>query len=56
MKIIDPMYADEGSARLRMSEPDGDGAGPQGAALILELQRLRKSTRTEPAAAATHAP
>ena len=37
MKIIDPMYADEGSARLRMSEPDGDGAGPQGAALILEL-------------------
>jgi HlyD family secretion protein len=47
MKIIDPMYADEGSARLRMSEPDGDGAGPQGAALILELQRLRQAFERE---------
>ena len=47
MKIIDPMYADEGSARLRMSEQDGDGAGPQGAALILELQRLRQAFERE---------
>ena len=43
MKITDPMYADERSARLRISEPDDDGAGPQGAALILELQRLRQA-------------
>jgi HlyD family secretion protein len=43
MKMIDPTYADERSARLRISEPDGDAAGPQGEALILELQRLRQA-------------
>jgi membrane fusion protein, type I secretion system len=53
MKMIDPMYADERSARLRMAEADGDAAGPQGEALILELQRLRQAfeheNRPEPA-------
>ena len=43
MKIIDPTYTDDRSARLRISEPDDDGAGPQGEALILELQRLRQA-------------
>jgi HlyD family secretion protein len=43
MKMIDPMHADERSARLRMHEADGDAAGPQGEALILELQRLRQA-------------
>ncbi len=43
MKMIDPTYADERSGRLRISEPDGDASGPQGEALILELQRLRQA-------------
>ena len=47
MKIIDPMYADDRSARLRIDEPDDDGSGPQGAALILELQRLRQAFELE---------
>ena len=47
MKIIDPMYADDRSARLRINEPDDDGSGPQGAALILELQRLRQAFERE---------
>ncbi len=47
MKMIDPMYADERSARLRISEPDGDASGPQGEALILELQRLRQAFEQE---------
>ena len=47
MKMIDPMYADERSARLRMHEADGDAAGPQGEALILELQRLRQAFEQE---------
>lgn len=47
MKMIDPTYADERSARLRISEPDGDASGPQGEALILELQRLRQAFEQE---------
>jgi HlyD family secretion protein len=47
MKMIDPMYADERSARLRMHEADGDASGPQGEALILELQRLRQAFEQE---------
>ncbi len=47
MKMIDPMYADERSARLRINEPDGDASGPQGEALILELQRLRQAFEHE---------
>lgn len=47
MKMIDPMYADDRSARLRMHEAEGDASGPQGEALILELQRLRQAFEQE---------
>jgi HlyD family secretion protein len=43
MKSIDPMFDDERYAR----GPDGESAGPQGAALILELQRLRQAFEHE---------
>ena len=46
MKIIDSMRDDEQDERFARRRADGseDGAdGPQGAALILELQRLRQA-------------
>ena len=43
MKIIDPAYADERYSRRQIDGSDGEGVGPQGAALILELQRLRQA-------------
>jgi len=47
MKIIDPAYADERYSRRQIDGSDGEGVGPQGAALILELQRLRQAFEHE---------
>jgi HlyD family secretion protein len=43
MKIIDPTDADEGYMRRPSGGSGGEDVGPQGEALILELQRLRQA-------------
>ena len=43
MKGFGHVHADERGARRRIGETDDDVAGPQGQALILELQRLRQA-------------
>ena len=47
MKIFDPMHADERPARRQTGGSEGESVGPQGAALILELQRLRQAFERE---------
>ena len=47
MKIVDHGHDEERSARRRIGGLDGEGVGPQGAALILELQRLRQAFERE---------
>jgi HlyD family secretion protein len=47
MRQGDHSRHDDGVARRWIGEPDNDGVGPQGAALILELQRLRQAFEHE---------
>ena len=47
MKIVGRVHEDEGIAPHRGGGFDGGGVGPQGAALILELQRLRQAFELE---------
>ena len=47
MKIVDPCTRDEAMAPRRTGGPDDGTVGPQGAALILELQRLRRAFELE---------
>ena len=47
MRFVDPAHVDERSERHRIDGSEGEGVGPQGAALILELQRLRQAFEDE---------
>ena len=47
MKIVDHPQHDEASTSHRIGGADDAGVGPQGAALILELQRLRQAFERE---------
>jgi HlyD family secretion protein len=47
MRFVDPAHLDERSERHRIDGSEGEGVGPQGAALILELQRLRQAFEHE---------
>jgi membrane fusion protein, type I secretion system len=47
MKNKDGLFRGGGTSHRWANEPNGDGVGPQGAALILELQRLRQAFEHE---------
>jgi HlyD family secretion protein len=47
MRRGDPAHHDDGDARYSIGASRSDGVGPQGAALILELQRLRHAFEGE---------
>jgi HlyD family secretion protein len=47
MKMVDDPQEDQTTARRRLDAEDDSGVGPQGAALILELQRLRQAFERE---------